>query len=136
MTRQQASCQRQVERSTITRSLPLAPANQRHRWSGLSTEFGNTIAKGRTGPKHSTAKKPGRQTARAGQGTRTQPFSLHGFANGPTSRKKTRWLTASVTCKWAGVDSVWEQRKLEARKLLEDAAPPTCQVHALLASGP
>jgi len=26
-------------------------------------------------------------------------------------------LTASVTCKWAGVDSVWEQKNLEARKL-------------------
>jgi len=24
--------------------------------------------------------------------------------------------TACVTCVWAGVDSVWEQKKLEARK--------------------
>jgi len=28
-------------------------------------------------------------------------------------------LTASVTCKWAGVDSAWEPEKLEARKRLE-----------------
>jgi hypothetical protein len=27
-----------------------------------------------------------------------------------------------VTCVWAGVDSVWEQEKLEARKMLENAA--------------
>jgi hypothetical protein len=31
-------------------------------------------------------------------------------------------LTAGVTCLWAGVDSVWEQEKLEARKMLENAA--------------
>ena len=31
-------------------------------------------------------------------------------------------LTACVTCVWAGVDSVWEQKKLEARKMLENAA--------------
>jgi hypothetical protein len=30
--------------------------------------------------------------------------------------------TAGVTCVWAGVDSVWEQKKPEARKLLEIAA--------------
>ena len=30
--------------------------------------------------------------------------------------------TACVTCVWAGVDSVWEQEKLEARKMLENAA--------------
>ena len=27
-----------------------------------------------------------------------------------------------VTCVWAGVDSAWEQKKLEARKILENAA--------------
>jgi len=27
-----------------------------------------------------------------------------------------------VTCVWAGVDSAWEQKKLEARKMLENAA--------------
>jgi hypothetical protein len=32
------------------------------------------------------------------------------------------WLTVCVTCVWAGVDSVWEQEKLEARKMLENAA--------------
>jgi hypothetical protein len=35
------------------------------------------------------------------------------------------WLclpTACVTCVWAGVDSAWEQEKLEARKMLENAA--------------
>jgi len=32
------------------------------------------------------------------------------------------WLTACVTCVWAGVDNVWEQEKLEARKILENAA--------------
>jgi hypothetical protein len=31
-------------------------------------------------------------------------------------------LTVCVTCVWAGVDSVWEQEKLEARKMLENAA--------------
>jgi hypothetical protein len=30
--------------------------------------------------------------------------------------------TVCVTCVWAGVDSLWEQRKLEARKMLENAA--------------
>jgi hypothetical protein len=31
-------------------------------------------------------------------------------------------LTACVTCVWAGVDNAWEQEKLEARKMLENAA--------------
>jgi hypothetical protein len=31
-------------------------------------------------------------------------------------------LTVCVTCVWAGVDSVWEQEKPEARKMLENAA--------------
>ena len=33
-------------------------------------------------------------------------------------------MTVAVigTCVWAGVDSVWEQEKLEARKMLENAA--------------
>jgi len=30
--------------------------------------------------------------------------------------------TACVTCVWAGVDKVWEQEKLQARKILENAA--------------
>ena len=30
--------------------------------------------------------------------------------------------TVCVTCVWAGVDSVWEQEKLDARKMLENAA--------------
>jgi hypothetical protein len=30
--------------------------------------------------------------------------------------------TVCVTCVWAGVDSLWEQDKLEARKMLENAA--------------
>jgi hypothetical protein len=30
--------------------------------------------------------------------------------------------TVGVTCVWAGVDSAWEQEKLEARKMLENAA--------------
>jgi len=30
--------------------------------------------------------------------------------------------TVCVTCVWAGVDNAWEQEKLEARKLLENAA--------------
>jgi len=30
--------------------------------------------------------------------------------------------TVCVTCVWAGVDSVWDQEKLEARKMLENAA--------------
>jgi hypothetical protein len=40
--------------------------------------------------------------------------------------------TVCVTCVWAGVDSAWEQEKLEARKILEIAQTPTRQVHALL----
>jgi len=32
----------------------------------------------------------------------------------------------------AGVDSAWEQRKLEARKMLENATDPQRPVHALL----
>ena len=30
--------------------------------------------------------------------------------------------TAGVSCVWAGVDSAWEQEKLEARKMLVNAA--------------
>jgi len=30
--------------------------------------------------------------------------------------------TICVTCVWAGVDNAWEQEKLEARKMLENAA--------------
>jgi hypothetical protein len=30
--------------------------------------------------------------------------------------------TVCVTRKWAGVENVWEQEKLEARKMLENAA--------------
>ena len=33
-----------------------------------------------------------------------------------------RWLTVCVTGAGAGVDSAWEQEKLEARKMLENAA--------------
>ena len=34
----------------------------------------------------------------------------------------TRGLTVCVTGVWAGVDNAWEQEKLEARKILENAA--------------
>jgi hypothetical protein len=41
-----------------------------------------------------------------------------------------------VTCAGAGVDNAWEQRKLEARKLLENVArakrSPQRPVHAVL----
>jgi hypothetical protein len=41
--------------------------------------------------------------------------------------------TACVTCGGAGMDNAWEQRKPEARKMLENAAEPrTCPVHAVL----
>ncbi|MBE7535428.1 MAG: hypothetical protein HS124_06830 [Anaerolineales bacterium] len=30
--------------------------------------------------------------------------------------------TVCVTCVWAGVEKAWEQEKLEARKMLENAA--------------
>jgi hypothetical protein len=30
--------------------------------------------------------------------------------------------TVCVTCVWADVDNAWEQKKLEARKMLENAA--------------
>jgi hypothetical protein len=35
---------------------------------------------------------------------------------------ESRGLMACVTCVWAGVDSVWEQEKLEARKMLVNRA--------------
>jgi hypothetical protein len=35
---------------------------------------------------------------------------------------KTKHPTVCVTCVWVGVDSAWGQRKLEARKMLENAA--------------
>jgi hypothetical protein len=38
------------------------------------------------------------------------------------SRLEDKRLTVCVTRKWAGVDSLWEQKKLEARKMLENAA--------------
>ena len=34
--------------------------------------------------------------------------------------------------KWAGGDSAWEQKKLEARKMLENAAESPASVHAVL----
>jgi len=43
-------------------------------------------------------------------------------------------LTVCVTGAGAGVDSAWEQEKLEARKMLENAQTPTSRVHAVLGS--
>jgi hypothetical protein len=37
-------------------------------------------------------------------------------------RMQGKRLTVCVTCVWAGVDSAWKQEKLEARKILENAA--------------
>ena len=37
-------------------------------------------------------------------------------------KKTACGLTVCVTCVWAGVDNAWEQGKLEARKMLENAA--------------
>src|SRR5665811_1258244 len=34
-------------------------------------------------------------------------------------------LTVCVTGRWAGVDNAWEQEKLEARKMLENATEST-----------
>ena len=43
-------------------------------------------------------------------------------------------LTVCVTCAGAGVDSVWEQRKLEARKrLVKRAESHTSAAHRALA---
>jgi len=42
-------------------------------------------------------------------------------------------LTVHVTGAGAGVDSAWEQRKLEARKMLENAAESPASRHAVLA---
>ena len=46
--------------------------------------------------------------------------------------------TVCGTCVWAGVGNVWEQKKLEARKKIENAArpsgSPTCRLHAVLGS--
>ncbi len=41
-------------------------------------------------------------------------------------------LTVCVTRVWAGVDSLWEQKKLNARKCLQTAQNPQRPVHALL----
>jgi len=43
-------------------------------------------------------------------------------SNDETLLKNVKRPTVCVTCVWAGVDSVWEQKKLEARKMLENAA--------------
>jgi hypothetical protein len=37
-----------------------------------------------------------------------------------------------TVCVWAGVNSVWEQEKLKARKMLENAAESPTQVQAVL----
>ena len=42
-------------------------------------------------------------------------------------------LTVCASGLWVGRDSVWEQEKLEARKLLENAAESQNPLHALLA---
>ena len=46
-------------------------------------------------------------------------------------------VSVSVSGRWTGVDSVREQKKLEARKMLENAAreAPQHPVHALLGGG-
>jgi hypothetical protein len=44
----------------------------------------------------------------------------------------TGGLTVCVTGAGVGVDSVWEQKKLEARKMLENAAESQRPVHAVL----
>jgi hypothetical protein len=44
---------------------------------------------------------------------------IYSFISTPSARSG---LTVCVTCVWAGVDSVWEQEKPEARKMLENAA--------------
>ena len=41
--------------------------------------------------------------------------------------------TVCVTGAGAGVDSAWEQKKPEARKMLESAQSPQRPVHAVLA---
>jgi hypothetical protein len=43
------------------------------------------------------------------------------FGKSPSASRSKR-LTASITGAGAGVASVWEQKKLEARKMLENAA--------------
>jgi hypothetical protein len=49
-------------------------------------------------------------------------MSIRLFLFGKVLGFTDRWLTVCVTCVWAGVDSAWEQEKLEARKILENAA--------------
>ena len=44
------------------------------------------------------------------------------MAIGPFDVVMPSSLTACVTCVWAGVDNVWEQEELEARKILANAA--------------
>jgi hypothetical protein len=46
-------------------------------------------------------------------------FNSHKFSFHNTKGSRR---TVCVTCVWAGVDNAWEQKKLEARKMLENAA--------------
>jgi hypothetical protein len=49
-------------------------------------------------------------------------FQFRAFCPKNKKKKSPSRLTACVTCVWAGVDHAWEQEKLEARKMLENAA--------------
>jgi hypothetical protein len=40
----------------------------------------------------------------------------------PMARRVASEPSVCVTCVWAGVDNAWEQEKLEARKMPENAA--------------
>jgi hypothetical protein len=58
--------------------------------------------------------------------SRGKIFLNSAFSNsviiGSLSQYRIAARTVCVTCVWAGVDSAWEQEKLEARKMLENAA--------------
>jgi len=59
----------------------------------------------------------------------------HYFAADPNQEKCPCWLTVCVTGAGAGVDSAWEQEKLEARKMPDCEACRTreAQSHTFLA---
>jgi len=85
------------------------------------TQAGVTAGK-RTLPKHSCAYAlQGRRRSIAGK-RRTHynnmAHQLKRFKNSLLFQRPT----VCVTRVWAGVDNVWEQEKLEARKMLENAA--------------
>jgi len=54
--------------------------------------------------------------------TRLRAMLIYQVESFSQPKEKACGLTVCVTCVWAGVDSAWEQKKLEARKMLVNRA--------------